>query len=406
MTLTPAGTFDLSGFVARNNPSTGVHDAIEIRALYVNSGQAALIISVGVLGFTPHHALELRHRVAKILGISGEMVMLAATHTHSAPATMPLNGCGQVDERWIRQLEDAIIDCARAAAENAQPVRMGAGQIHVPGMARNRRESDGLVDWGLACLKVESVEGELLGIVGNYACHPVVLGAENGLVSNDYPGAFIRHLEDRGIAAVFLTGACGDINPVSRGDFAMADSMGAALGDAALEYANRVDSWQAPVVGGARDFRIEWELATRAELDQHRLRLEGSRPAEVVGSAARVYAVYREWLDRHTKRPHEWPKHLDVTLQVIGIGPVRLVGLPGEIFCATGLDVKSHLGVTTFVSGYTNGNMGYVPTDEAYPKGGYEVSDAHRYYGYPGVVKRGTAERMASSVKDLADRVL
>ena len=35
----------------------------------------------------------------------------------------------------------------------------------------------------------------------------------------------------------------------------------------------------------------------------------------------------------------------------------------------------------TIALGYTNGCIGYVPTADAYPVGGYEVEQAFKYYG-------------------------
>ena len=57
------------------------------------------------------------------------------------------------------------------------------------------------------------------------------------------------------------------------------------------------------------------------------------------------------------------------------------------------------------MSGYTNGNIGYLPTEDEYVHGGYEGAQAHVYYDYPGVVVPGTAERMAKVAVELAENV-
>jgi len=36
-----------------------------------------------------------------------------------------------------------------------------------------------------------------------------------------------------------------------------------------------------------------------------------------------------------------------------------------------------------FLCGFGNDNIGYIPTAQAYPQGGYEIADAYKYYGYP-----------------------
>ena len=38
------------------------------------------------------------------------------------------------------------------------------------------------------------------------------------------------------------------------------------------------------------------------------------------------------------------------------------------------------------VLGYTNNDIGYIPTRQAYARGGYEINDAFKFYGYPAVL--------------------
>jgi hypothetical protein len=45
-----------------------------------------------------------------------------------------------------------------------------------------------------------------------------------------------------------------------------------------------------------------------------------------------------------------------------------------------------------------DGVPGYIPAADAYPTGGYEVAEAHRYYGLPGAFARGSAEALAEAV--------
>jgi hypothetical protein len=77
-------------------------------------------------------------------------------------------------------------------------------------------------------------------------------------------------------------------------------------------------------------------------------------------------------------------RHAEV--QAVRVGPLAVVGLPGEIFSSLGRRIKREAPSAapwTIVAGWTNDNVGYVPDREAYPLGGYEVDSASRYYGYP-----------------------
>jgi neutral ceramidase len=68
-------------------------------------------------------------------------------------------------------------------------------------------------------------------------------------------------------------------------------------------------------------------------------------------------------------------------VQALRVGDLGIVSLACEPFTATGLAGKAASPFArTFVAGYTNGNIGYVPTADAFPLGGYEVTTAHEYY--------------------------
>ena len=78
---------------------------------------------------------------------------------------------------------------------------------------------------------------------------------------------------------------------------------------------------------------------------------------------------------------------LEAEVQAMRVGPIAWVGLCGEPFVETGLALKQS--GATFVVGYANGHLGYLPIRRAYGEGGYEV-DA----GPWSRVAPGSAERL------------
>jgi len=74
-------------------------------------------------------------------------------------------------------------------------------------------------------------------------------------------------------------------------------------------------------------------------------------------------------------------------VQAIGIGNLALVGWPGEVFCELGMAFKSGSPFRpTYVIGYANGAIGYVPTPEAFGEGGYEAESAAHLSDEAGLV--------------------
>src|SRR5262249_34851606 len=67
-------------------------------------------------------------------------------------------------------------------------------------------------------------------------------------------------------------------------------------------------------------------------------------------------------------------KPWEVEVQVIALGDVAWVSLPGEIFVELGLAIKkgSPFG-HTLIAELANGSVGYIPNKGAYPQGNYEV---------------------------------
>ena len=64
---------------------------------------------------------------------------------------------------------------------------------------------------------------------------------------------------------------------------------------------------------------------------------------------------------------------------------------------ATGLGEAPALLVVDFVNGFADGVPGYIPPEAEYPFGGYEVLEAHRYYGLPAAFAAGSAERLEAA---------
>jgi neutral ceramidase len=398
--VTPPAGLAMSGFAARTSPATGVHDPLTVRAVAI--GETAIVVA-DVIGLHEDSCRRIRDRA----GLADGHLIVAATHTHGGPVAMPGRLGPRLDPAWLQRLEDACVRAVAEARATRRPARLSFGLGTDPGIARNRRHAGGPVDPALPVLRIREESGAAIAVLACHALHPVVLGADNTLFTADYPGAVRRHLEavHSGAIALFLTGCTGDINtghsahasistaPRADRTFAEAERIGARIAEAAL---------QAPEQPLGNDIRA---LCTELPLPLARTE---SRPPEVLAAEWRREAAaadparaallrcWADWAERIAPRPlASWPARVTV----FDWGGARLIGLPGEIFAQTGLDLRRALDGDplpgrTMTFGFADGCPGYIPPAGEYRHGGYEVEEAHRYYGMPAAFAPGAAEAL------------
>ena len=247
-----------------------------------------------------------------------------------------------------------------------------------------------------------------------YPCHPVVLSADNRLVSGDYVAALRDELESRspGSVALFLPGTAGDVND---GHPAEASFASGAQPGRTFAQAERIGRHLARHALAAPAEVVDLSSGVGVGHRVETLRLQALDPEPPAGMAARwkhelptagdgQAAVLRAWLDWADRRTADDADTWDATVTVMRWGALTLVGLPGEPFLSCGETVRREVAAArkdrgmpsgpVLVTGYTDGCPGYLPEAAAYARGGYEVVDAHRYYGMPAPFAQGSAERL------------
>ena len=81
--------------------------------------------------------------------------------------------------------------------------------------------------------------------------------------------------------------------------------------------------------------------------------------------------------NRRDRRVDMARRELATAMTIVTVGNLAIVGIPGELFVELGLAIKANPHFAqTFVAGYCNDLIGYIPTRAAYPEGGYEVDTA------------------------------
>ncbi len=403
--LTPPVGVELCGFgFFRRRRSNGEYEPLYAKAMVVEAdGTEVLIVACDLIGLTREIADEVRSCASELTGIPVEAIMLCCTHTHSGPATLDFVGLGEPDHRYLAGLPGKIAQAARLAHENLAEARMSVAEIEMPveevcynrvyGGKRNEASTGEPLDKKAAIFKFTGkhsssglcfLSGEkVLGLASFYSVHPVVCSEETFKLHGDFVGVASNAVakEQGAAAALFLQGACGDINPiychtpeeVSLRNLEKLAARYARVLRQGLEEATPV---QVDSVGSSRRFvALKQQLPDRDELERkiaeakQTLRKESLSEGEEQRATFELHAgaaVLRK-LDRG-----ETPE-MTIELQAIRIGEMVFIGHPFELFNAIKKTVEHNVRPgKVFVVGYANDYKGYAPTADRYALDGKE----------------------------------
>lgn len=403
--ITPTPGLLMSGFAARSLPAKGAHDALSARAVVI--GETAVVVA-DVIGIDAAMSSRIRKRCV----LPAENVVVTALHTHGSPVSMAGRLSVTADPAYLERLEDACVTAIDKAAAARRPANITAGQGSDPGIARNRRHPGGPVDASLSLLRIRDGNGDMIAVVTAYACHPVVLAADNLLWTADYPHFVRASLEEAypGAIALFMTGCVGDANT---GHSAHASITLSANPDRTYEAAERIGRKVAQAVLSAGERPVSAQVAAHngtVELAFQRREPEAPKTLEkrwrdeAMNAEAARRSLLGYWADWAKNIAPAMPEPLTARVTVLDWGGVWVVALPGEIFAETALSIRAALGPAkpAFVIGFADDNPGYIPPASEFQFGGYEVDEAHRYYGLPMTFAPGSAEALAACASALA----
>ena len=427
--ITPSRPAEVSGFAGREQPATGVHDRLFVRALALGDGAtAAAIAVVDLIGVEAAITERVRERVRAAVGEALSYVAVVATHTHGGPAVLRRALLGTVDDAYVEGLVTRIADAVLEAFAGRAPVVIRYGLGHERSVAKNRRDPAGPIDPDLPVIRFDDpATGRPRGVLCSYACHPVTLGPDNRRYTRDYPGFLVDRLSEAcgGAPVVFLTGCCAQLNTghsamdsiLGRGfekrTFAEAERLGGALAGMAAHTFFRIGP-----PGGVPDARPE--AGTWADSARLRLPLTPvERPdAEAIASlerqavelaadpARRGEAVMVEAHVQWARTHDPGAAHVDTEVGIVAVGEVVIVLLPGEVFVEFALELKRRFARLRLVCvSYANDAIGYLPHRSAFAGGGYEVELAYRHYGFSGPYAVEAGEVLVTAVADLLERL-
>ena len=403
--ITPPIGLIMSGYADRDQLSKGVHDDLYAKALVLGDGKTKIaVVTTDLAGVDKGLVAQIRQTAWNRTGIKKENIMIAASHTHSGPeGTRRYESLGiPTEDKAIEGLsKDDYVDHLRdttarwiagaiyKADNNLEKARIGVGKGEVYTVGLNRRDPKGPMDPEVGVIRVDNAGGEPRAVLMNFACHPTVLGSSNYLYSADYPGYAMRTVETalgEGVQAMFMNGACGNISTrFTRREqtFREAERLGSILGSEALRVALEMKTADEVKLGAiskivglpAKRFPTVEEARETAKLEKEKynnLEKKGASHGEM-----RIAYTSMEGAQRILKLVETGIgqlKKIETEMQAFRIGDCVLFAEPGELFIEIALDIRRNSKLkNTFVVGYANDSVGYIPTKKAYEEGLYET---------------------------------
>lgn len=420
--ITPAMGIQLAGDIGRYRPVEEIRDRTYANVLVLESGRERFcILSLDLLAATNEWADRVRREAAKHLKIKVERVIFHVTQNHATPSLghfftqnkrsrMPpeypwLNGG---DDRYNEPCLAGCLAAVKQAVKNLEPVTLRVGRGIDGRVAFNRRfvMRDGTARaHPLACdpsiLHIEgpsdpevgvavfvNAAGKVISAFLHHSCHPCH-GYPHRYVIGDWPGAWVELMRQQmgdTCVPLVINGCCGNIHHTNHLDPAgyATDNyreMAAKLMQTTQGVMARMETIANPVlkfnrvrlpiplrklsdkvIADARDLlkkypEPKWNDATKTTVDW-----------------SWVYAVAILDLEKTQKRTLTQ----DYEIQVLRLGDLALVTLMGEPFVEAQLGIKlASPAKYTFVAHFCNGYAGYVPTQRAFMRGGYETNTSN-----------------------------
>lgn len=381
--------------MVRGRKSEGIHDPLQARALYLAGEAQCAIVSIDICAIDRTDALRIKQDIEAETGTPAGNIVLAASHTHSGPATLGI--FNPKEPEYVRELSRGIVESVRAAIEVSRPALCASASGCENTISHYRRfladTGETLMLWernpslgGMSGLGEPDPEVGVLKIVDagdprrlicvlfNHAGHPNVMSGENYLISADYPGIVQRHVEgELSCVALFTNGAQGsvDIDNWKYRDWSGMETLGRRLARVVIETAAGIACSNSAVHCLTDSYALRARAITESEL-QWADRVLTSSGGRLNSMADGVGDDYKALLYRtiHDSGIRE----IVIDQTCIIIGGCALLSFPGEMFTEIGIDLKKispHPRV--WVIGLANGYAGYIPTAEAIARGGYEV---------------------------------
>ncbi|MFD1780233.1 neutral/alkaline non-lysosomal ceramidase N-terminal domain-containing protein [Fredinandcohnia salidurans] len=384
--MTPRLPVQLAGFAHREGKAMEVHSPLFLKTYYFEQNGKPFLLFIGdVIWWDDQLVNTWRKRVADEYSVKVASICFHSTHNHSGPQTSDAftSLLGVRDQSFIESLEDIILKSVKCAITNKEPVtivrRKTSSDI---GVYRRLQYENKMVmspnpsvpiDKEVTIITFENRKQDMKAMLIHHACHPTSTDAN--VVSSEYTGVCCARLKETYQHAVigFLQGCCGDVRPALikdhtffRGSLQDMEAIGNQLAediisginisDAEMIHSDRLEAYSSQV-----PLPFQEEYTVNEEMEPEVIRIWKQH-------------IEQNWQDKNKTQLEI--QYLDISSRL------RFIFFNGEMVQHYSQYVKK-IDSGVLALGYSNGMIGYIPSQTQLMEGGYEAEEFIYYFGLP-----------------------
>lgn len=412
--ITPQTGVWLAGYGTKRLPDGKLHDIwMKALALEDDKGHRAVLITSDFQGVPRSMSDRVFAEIKQKFQLERHQIMFTFSHNHCGPRLGDdLYDYYPVDPMQVKLVNEytdrmvvKTVDMIGESLKNLAPaqLQMGNGHTTFAVNRRNNREADipnllkagkelvGPVDHDVPVMTVTRPDGKLDAVLFGYACHPTTLSFTK--VCGDYPGFAQLELEQKhpGVTAMFVNTCGGDQNPLPRRKVELCEKYGHMLAVAVEEVLEKPLKPISDGLATAFDY-VELpylKTVTRADLE-----------ADLNSSSA----IKKRWAERLLKKldaGETFPSGYPYPIHAWRLGSEMLmIGMGAETVVDYALKFKREFGPGTWVCGYADDMISYIPSRRVWLEGGYEGGSNLYEYGRPAYRWGPNTETLISDTVD------
>ena len=344
--VTPDPLLPVSGGVGPSKTAREKIGKLTVRAFVLeNNGTRVAICSTDFLGFPGVLCKKVRARVS---GIPPKNILIGATHTHSAPDCYGFpneSGKTSFDIEYVNGVCAKLADAINEAVDKLQPARIRIATGNAKGKIAYNYYAEQLYDPRCNVIQALDAKDKPFATLINYACHPEVIGSNQGILSPDFVGPLYDRIKERGGGTgIFMNGALGGMVTA---DCRGSNGKDIQTGDECIRIGHLLADESLRIVSDA-------PVLTNPHLFCASTTIEFPVENELLRAIIKLSPLGFE-LDES--------RYIASQVNVVNIANAQILTIPGEALPNIGYYLKRKMhGRHNFLFGLTNDAFGYILT--------------------------------------------